>query len=437
VVVVEGEGTAGLVASERIFGSMCSGETNVAPQVVGVCAGSQIPLCPRCGSSQVWRAGTYGSLFGVVVQRWLCRGCGRRFSDPAGVAAAKKLSQQNLLVAPKTLNGCGGLSGVCQICVVEAKNLVAEQQETGVLRKEIFDINALAAKYEWYLQKEGRRIATIKSRVKLLKLLWRRGADFDDPDSVKAVIAKQTTWCEGHKSNAVDAYSSYLAMENKTWTKPIYTGIAKIPFVPKESEIDQLIAGCSQRVATFLQLLKETRARCGEIWHCCEDDFDFETSTVTITPEKNSYPRIFKMSSKLVGMLRILPRRYGRYYFAPPEMSIDGFRINFEQQRKRVAAKLSNPRIQKIMFKTLRTWGGTYDYHKTKDPLYVKKQLGHKNLNNTLVYIQLDEALFKDEVDYISKVAKTEAEACLLIETGFEFVCDFDGHKLFKKRASI
>jgi integrase len=115
-------------------------------------------------------------------------------------------------------------------------------------------------------------------------------------------------------------------------------------------------------------------------------------------------------------------------------MELDSFRINFEQQRKRLAAKLNNPRLNRIMFKTLRTWGGTMDYHRTKDVLYVMKRLGHKNIKNTLIYIQLEEALFKDEIDYISKVAKTEAEACVLIEAGFDFVCDFDGHKLFRKR---
>jgi hypothetical protein len=52
-----------------------------------------------------------------------------------------------------------------------------------------------------------------------------------------------------------------------------------------------------------------------------------------------------------------------------------------------------------------------------------------------LIYVQLDEVLFKDEVDYVSKVAKTEAEAYRCIEAGFEFVCDFDGHKLFRKRS--
>ncbi len=74
------------------------------------------------------------------------------------------------------------------------------------------------------------------------------------------------------------------------------------------------------------------------------------------------------------------------------------------------------------------------EYHRTKDILHVMQTLGHKNIKNTLIYVQLAEELFKGEIDYISKVAKTENEACLLIEAGFEFVCDFNGNKLFKKR---
>ncbi|MCL1977402.1 MAG: tyrosine-type recombinase/integrase [Candidatus Bathyarchaeota archaeon] len=421
--------------------SVCPGSFFGNSDVVSTGDKTQHPLCPKCDdkTEKVWRAGTCTSILGDVIQRWICRRCGLRFNDRLDATVAKEHVQQELILEEKAFKSQVALYSSCQISAQEAKNLVAEQQQTNpiVLRKETFDINALAAKYEWYLQKEGRRIATIKSRVKLLKILWKRGANFDEPESVKEVITKQKTWCEGRKGNAVDAYSSYLAMEGKTWNRPIYNGIAKIPFVPKEAEIDQLIAGCNQKVATFLQLLKETRARCGEVWHCSEDDFDFETNTVTITPEKNSNPRIFKMSSKLVGMIQQLPKACGKYYFAPPETTIDDFRTTFERQRQRIAVKLNNPRLKKIMFKTLRTWGGTYDYHRTKDVLYVKKQLGHKNMNNTLVYIQLDEALFKDEVDYVSKVAKTEVEACLLIEGGFEFVCDFDGHKLFRKRASI
>ncbi len=93
-----------------------------------------------------------------------------------------------------------------------------------------------------------------------------------------------------------------------------------------------------------------------------------------------------------------------------------------------------NPRLLKIQFKTLRTWKGTMESHRTKDTIHVMQVLGHKNIKNTLIYIQLDEALFKGEIDYVSKVAKTEKDAMELIEAGFDFVCDFEGHKLFRKR---
>jgi hypothetical protein len=48
--------------------------------------------------------------------------------------------------------------------------------------------------------------------------------------------------------------------------------------------------------------------------------------------------------------------------------------------------------------------------------------------------VQLAEELFKDQQEYISKVAKTEKGACALIDAGFEFVCDFNGAKIFRKR---
>jgi len=71
------------------------------------------------------------------------------------------------------------------------------------------------------------------------------------------------------------------------------------------------------------------------------------------------------------------------------------------------------------------------EYHKTKDILHVMKLLGHKNIKNTLVYTQLIE--FKDD-EYVCKVAKNVEEAKPLVEAGFEYVCDFDDAKLFRKR---
>lgn len=47
---------------------------------------------------------------------------------------------------------------------------------------------------------------------------------------------------------------------------------------------------------------------------------------------------------------------------------------------------------------------------------------------------QFAEELFKNEIEYFSRVAKAEGEAFQLMEAGFDFVCAFDGHKLFRKR---
>ena len=73
------------------------------------------------------------------------------------------------------------------------------------------------------------------------------------------------------------------------------------------------------------------------------------------------------------------------------------------------------------------------EYYRTKDILYVMQFLGHRNINNTLKYIQLEEALFKNE-EFICKVATTIEEAKQFIELGFEYVCEFNTKKMFRKR---
>jgi integrase len=293
--------------------------------------------------------------------------------------------------------------------------------------------NGKIIEYILHLKKAGYSEATILGRSKLLKILTKRGAILYDPDSVKATIAKQC-WCAGRKANAVDAYTSFLRMTGGKWEPPRYQGVRKIPFIPTETEVDQLIAACSKRMATFLQLLKETGIRCGEAWQLKCTDVDTATKTVRITPEKNSNPRISHVSQKLVAMFESLPLTYGQYVFAKPGQPLEHHRGHFMLQRRRAANKLKNPRLLRITFHTLRHLKGTMEYHRTKDILHVMQTLGHKNIKNTLMYVQLAEELFKDQQEYVSKVAKTETDVCALIDAGFEYVCDYEGHKIFRKR---
>ncbi len=75
------------------------------------------------------------------------------------------------------------------------------------------------------------------------------------------------------------------------------------------------------------------------------------------------------------------------------------------------------------------------EYHKTHDIFHVQRLLGHKNIQNTAIYITLENSIFQTkEDDFHAAVAKTLEEACKLVEVGFEFVCSMDNAKIFRKR---
>lgn len=38
------------------------------------------------------------------------------------------------------------------------------------------------------------------------------------------------------------------------------------------------------------------------------------------------------------------------------------------------------------------------------------------------------------EQEYVSKVARTEKDICALVDAGFEYVCDYNDGKVFRKR---
>ena len=90
----------------------------------------------------------------------------------------------------------------------------------------------------------------------------------------------------------------------------------------------------------------------------------------------------------------------------------------------------------KVSFTSLRHWKATTEYHKTKDILHVKQLLGHKSIKNTMIYIDIERALYGSEenAEYISRVATSVKGARSLIEAGFDYITDMDGCKLFRKR---
>jgi len=293
--------------------------------------------------------------------------------------------------------------------------------------------------YAWWLKKEGYKELTIRYRVGVIRRLVKLGANLLDPESVKETIAIVENWKENTKFQVTATYSNFLEFIGKTWRKPRYKRADSRPFIPLEREIDVLVASCSKPLACALQIAKETGARIGEILRLKWTDIDSERRRIRINPEKGSDPRVLPISPRLINMLEGLPKESEWIFTKQNDSGEHLVQRNMSSRlcviKRRVAHKLANPRIAKISFHTLRHWKGTVEYHKTKDIIHVKEVLGHKSITNTMIYINLEKALFDaSDSEFIVKVARNLKDAVRLMQTGFEFHVEMDGVKLFRKR---
>lgn len=365
-------------------------------------------LCPSCGCSRLFKAGLRYLADETSIQRFQCSKCGYRFSE------RHNNSKGHLTI--------GKSSQLCAI-LQEAKKL-----DTTTETKTVAGEKGKLIEYAWKLKKRGLKEKTIQLRTYQLGQLIRLGADLNDTDSVETVLATEKfTACK--KASLVAAYTSFTKTFKIQW-EPVKTHYTpKQPFVPLEAELDALIAAAGKRTAAFLQVAKDTGARCGEIAKLEWTDIDTEKNTISINaPEKGSNSRTLKVSAKTIAMVNALSEKYDPFIFNPkPEAT----RAVFNTLRKRVAETLQNPRLKRLHLHSFRHWKGTMEFAKTKNLLWVMHVLGHKNIKNTQVYLHLCD--FSSE-EYFSAVAKTIDEARKLIESGFSFVCDMEGVKLFSKR---
>ncbi len=354
--MADGQGQAGLAVSveECVFYTKAGSNPCKSEPIEGSISINTNPACPQCKSKKVWRDGSRYNIFDDKIQRWLCKECGHRFSDPEDVQKVRSMFERVEMVDTKSLKSKDDIVATSQICVTETKNLVAEQQTIEVPRRNEENRGKIV-EHAFWMQKEGYAESTMSRRIRLLGTLLNKGANLQDPESVKETIAKQQNWATKTKESAVETYDCFIKAQGKTWSRPKYKAVKKLPFIPTEDEVNNLIASCNKKTATFLQLLKETGMRCGEAFMLQWTDFDFENKTVNITPEKGSDPRQLRISNRLIMMLNSLPHEKAK----PFECSNRHFSRTFRLQRTKIANKLKNDRILKIHFHTLRHWKAT------------------------------------------------------------------------------
>ena len=269
--------------------------------------------------------------------------------------------------------------------------------------------------YSFEIRKNGQAESTAQTALHILTRLSRL-ADLYDPDQVKTVLAN-STWKNTTKNTRAKVYDNYLKYLGIKWKIAKYTVATEIPFIPTEEEIDTLIAGATNKTATLLIFLKETGVRIGEALTVQWTDIDTQKRTVYIRAEKGGNCRILPLTQELIGKINALPKTKN-VIFPTRGHSLNNTLVSL---RNRVIDKTGNNRLSRIHFHTFRHWKATMEYHKTKDIIHVKTVLGHKSIESTMVYINIESATWLQSKDeYITKVSHNLEEEIKLIEAGFE-----------------
>jgi len=286
----------------------------------------------------------------------------------------------------------------------------------------------------WELKKNGYSDYTIKNYGKSLHTLAKH-CNLNEPETIKSFLAT-LDGTHGYKKQLVFAYDKYVKTYGLTWERPKYIPRRKMPKIPQEAKINYIIANASPKLRTAISISKETGLRPIELMRLKLRDIDLQKRAVYPETAKHGNPRVLKITEKTLHILtEYLARtniKLNQKIFAnwkPVDYS-----KYFRATRNKTAKKMADPTIKTIRLYDLRHFFATMLYHRTKDILFVKQQLGHKNIETTLIYTQLLQ--FEKTDNYTCKVAQNVEQATELIENGFEYITGeyTDGGKLFRKR---
>jgi integrase len=309
----------------------------------------------------------------------------------------------------------------------ESKTTVAGEKE---LQQEK-PIDARILQYEWKCRRRQLAEITIHGRRLILTRLVELGADLQNPETIEEVLANNTLKVST-KWHMVKAYRSYCRMFNIIWEPVKIKYEPQIPYIPTEEQAKTFINALPKTLMVLTRTLFETGCRVGEAVKIEWTDINVEACTISINhPEKGSSARINKVSRELIDLLMSLTRKHSPHVFNPSPYALSA---SFQRQRAKLADKWQQPAINKIHFHTFRHLRGTLDVHNHIPLFEVKTRLGHKSISNTEKYVHWNQALYHERNDlYNFAAVSTIEQAQPLIENGFEYVCEMEGMKLFRK----
>jgi transposase-like protein len=200
--------------------------------------------CPNCHSKRIWKRGFTSNISSK--QRYLCRVCETSFSEKS-YKASSDINNRQL---------CALLKAKKLDTVTETKTVTEEGKIQQEAKGKILELLL-------YMKRQNYSDEYIRLNRSALNTLMNRGANLFDSNLVKDTIAKQK-WSSNRKRNVINAYDMFVRFNKMTWEKPRIDIVQKIPYIPPDRDVYDLIADAPKKLSYFLLLLSETAMRRGE-----------------------------------------------------------------------------------------------------------------------------------------------------------------------------
>jgi integrase len=281
------------------------------------------------------------------------------------------------------------------------------------------------------MKKKGLKDETLKNNRKLLIYLSKH-VDLRKPEDVKGYIATLEK-ADSYKRNLSLAYWNYAKSNGLSWEKPKYYQTSRLPNIPSDEKINMIIANSPKKLALALSMSRDTGMRPVELMGLRLSDVDIENGVVHPFTAKHGAGRVLKVRTTTINLLSSFLSKHPET--KPQDRIFGGWTSEyygkyFRWHRNALAAKLSDPSIKTVKLYSLRHAFAMKLYNQTRNILLVKQQFGHRRIETTLTYTQL----VSSSDEFVCEITSTLNEFTQLLESGFEYVSDYEGKKILRKR---
>jgi hypothetical protein len=235
------------------------------------------------------------------------------------------------------------------------------------------------------------------------------------------------------KNKYASAYNHYCIANSINWKKPYYKVIEKTPLIPTPQDVQAIIDNSSEDYVTVFTIESEIACCPEELYQVIQRDINKETGEISITGVKGHASKNYKLKPPTKDLLlRYLAKHPEEHPFPKAHTQSQ----MWYQFRAKASEKLHKPQLLNIALRNLRNYAGERYYKSLpiRDPILLMQHFRHKKLERTMHYVRAIILDYEEDDQWISRISTTIEEDQKLIESGFQYVTERNGTKLYRKR---